>query len=79
MVVTSTTNHYSFDFGDGGVLQYGGASKGGRGIGLVADYIPAADSAVYTLTSTAGDELGVARGASGTDNLVITSNNSWRY
>ena len=25
----------TLDFGDGGVLQYGGASKGGRGIGLV--------------------------------------------
>jgi len=59
----------SIDFGDGGVFQYGGASKGGRGIGLVADYVPAADSAVYTLSSTAGDEYGVARGASGTDNL----------
>ena len=59
----------SIDFGDGGVFQYGGASKGGRGIGLVADYIPAADSAVYTLSSATGAELGVARGASGTDNL----------
>ena len=59
----------SLDFGDGGVFQYGGASKGGRGIGLVADYIPAADSAVYTLTASAGDEYGVAHGASGTDNI----------
>ena len=59
----------SLDFGDGGVFQYGGASKGGRGIGLVADYVPSADSAVYTLTASAGDEYGVARGASGTDNL----------
>ena len=59
----------TLDFGDGGVLQYGGASKGGRGIGLVDDYVPAADSAVYTLTSTTGAEYGVARGASGTDNL----------
>ena len=59
----------TLDFGDGGVLQYGGASKGGRGVGLVDDYIPAADSAVYTLTATAGDEYGVARGASGNDNL----------
>ena len=59
----------SIDFGDGGVFQYGGASKGGRGVGLVADYIPAADSAVYTLTAASGDEVGVARGASGTDNL----------
>ena len=50
-------------------FQYGGASKGGRGIGLVADYVPSADSAVYTLTASAGDEYGVARGASGTDNL----------
>ena len=59
----------SVDFGDGGVFQYGGASSGGRGIGLVDDYVPAADSAVYTLSSTAGDEYGVARGASGTDNI----------
>ena len=59
----------TLDFGDGGAFQYGGASKGGRGVGLVADYVPSADSAVYTLSSTAGDEYGVARGASGTDNL----------
>ena len=59
----------SIDFGDGGVFQYGGASKGGRGVGLVADYVPAADSAVYTLTAASGDEYGVARGASGTDNI----------
>ena len=57
------------DFGDGGAFQYGGASKGGRGVGLVADYIPSADSAVYTLSATSGDEYGVAQGASGTDNL----------
>jgi len=59
----------TLDFGDGGVLQYGGASKGGRGIGLVDDYIPAADSAVYTLTATTGDEYGVAHGAGSNDNL----------
>ena len=59
----------SLDFGDGGVLQYGGASKGGRGIGLVDDYIPSADSAVYTLTSATAPTYGVARGASGTDNI----------
>ena len=59
----------SLDFGDGGVFQYGGASKGGRGIGLVADYVPSADSAVYTLTSSAAPTYGVARGASGTDNV----------
>ena len=59
----------TLDFGDGGTLQYGGASKGGRGIGLVSDNIPAADSAVYTLTAASGDEYGVARGASGTDNI----------
>ena len=59
----------TLDFGDGGVFQYGGASKGGRGIGLVDDYIPSADSAVYTLTATAGDEYGIAQGAGSTDNL----------
>ena len=61
----------TLDFGDGGVLQYGGASKGGRGIGLVDNYIPAADTcSLYTLTAASGGtEYGVARGASGTDNL----------
>ena len=57
------------DFGDGGVFQYGGNSKGGRGIGLVSNLIPSADSAVYTLSATTGDEYGVARGASGDQNL----------
>ena len=66
---TSDDESLTLDFGDGGVLQYGGASKGGRGVGLVANYIPAADSAVYTLTAAAGDEYGVAHGASGTDNI----------
>ena len=66
---TSDDESLTLDFGDGGVFQYGGASKGGRGIGLVADYIPSADSAVYTLSATSGDEYGVAQGASGTDNL----------
>ena len=59
----------TIDFGDGGAFQYGGASKGGRGIGLVADYIPSADSAVYTLSATTGDEYGVAHGAGGNDNV----------
>ena len=59
----------TLDFGDGGVFQYGGASKGGRGIGLVADYIPSADSAVYTLTATSGDEYGVAQGSPSNNNL----------
>ena len=59
----------TLDFGEGGNLQYGGASKGGRGIGIADDFIPSADSAVYTLTATSGSEYGVARGASGTDNV----------
>jgi outer membrane protein OmpU len=59
----------TLDFGDGGVLQYGGTSKGGRGVGLVADYVPNADTPIYSATAGAGDELGVARGASGTDNI----------
>jgi len=59
----------TLDFGDGGVLQYGGTSKGGRGIGLVADHIPTADTAVYSATDSGGTEYGVARGASGTDNI----------
>jgi outer membrane protein OmpU len=59
----------TLDFGDGGVLQYGGTSKGGRGVGLVDDYIPNADTPVYSATAGSGAELGVARGASGTDNV----------
>ena len=51
IMVTSTTQWLTLDFGDGGVLQYGGASKGGRGVGLVADYIPAADSASLYINS----------------------------
>ena len=59
----------TLDFGDGGVLQYGGASKGGRGVGLVDDYVPNADTPVYSATDSGGTEYGVARGASGNDNL----------
>ena len=59
----------SLDFGDGGVLQYGGTSKGGRGVGLVADYVPNADTPVYSATDSGGTEYGVARGASGNDNV----------
>lgn len=66
---TAVDESLTLDFGEGGVFQYGGQSKGGRGIGLVADYIPAADSAVYTLSATTAPNYGVARGASGTDNL----------
>ena len=66
---TAVDESISIDFGDGGVFQYGGSSKGGRGIGLVDDYVPAADSAVYTLSATTAPNYGVARGASGTDNL----------
>ena len=66
---TSDDESLTIDFGDGGVFQYGGASKGGRGVGLVSNLVPSADSAVYTLSATAGDEYGVARGAGGADNL----------
>ena len=58
----------TLDFGDGGVLQYGGASKGGRGIGMVDNYIPHADTPVFSTTGDATD-YGVADGASGTNNL----------
>ena len=57
------------DFGDGGVLQYGGTSKGGRGVGLVSNLVPHADTPVFSATDSAGTEYGVARGASGTDNV----------
>ena len=66
---TQDDESLTLDFGDGGVFQYGGNSKGGRGVGLVSNLIPSADSAVYTLSATSGDEYGVARGASGTDNI----------
>ena len=66
---TQDDESLSLDFGDGGVFQYGGNSKGGRGVGLVSNLIPSADSAVYTLSATSGDEYGVARGAGGADNL----------
>ena len=66
---TQDDESLTLDFGDGGVFQYGGNSKGGRGVGLVSNLIPSADSAVYTLSATSGDEYGVARGASGADNL----------
>jgi len=66
---TQDDESLTLDFGDGGVFQYGGNSKGGRGVGLVSNLIPSADSAVYTLSATAGDEYGVARGAGGADNL----------
>ena len=66
---TSDDESLTLDFGDGGVLQYGGASKGGRGIGLVSNLVPHADDAVYTLSASAGDEYGVAQGAAGNDNL----------
>ena len=66
---TQDDESLTLDFGDGGVFQYGGNSKGGRGVGLVSNLIPSADSAVYTLSATSGDEYGVARGAGGADNL----------
>jgi outer membrane protein OmpU len=58
----------TLDFGDGGVLQYGEASKGGRGIGMVDNYIPHADTAVFSATGDATD-YGVADGASGANNV----------
>ena len=58
----------SLDFGDGGVLQYGGSSKGGRGIGMVDNYIPHADTAVYSATGDDTD-YGVANGAGGDNNV----------
>tara|TARA_B100002003_G_C14018193_1_gene491101 strand:- start:8 stop:922 length:915 start_codon:yes stop_codon:yes gene_type:complete len=59
----------TLDFGDGGVLQYGGTSKGGRGVGLVDNLVPHADTPVFSATDSAGTEYGVARGASQTDNV----------
>lgn len=58
----------TLDFGDGGVLQYGGQSKGGRGIGMVENYIPHADTEVYGATGDA-NAYGVADGASATNNV----------
>ncbi len=65
---TAVDESISIDFGDGGVFQYGGQSKGGRGIGLVDNYIPHADTAVFSATGDATD-YGIADGASGTDNV----------
>ena len=58
----------TLDFGDGGVLQYGGSSKGGRGIGMVDNYVPHADTAVMSATGDTKD-YGVGVGASGTNNV----------
>jgi len=58
----------TLDFGDGGVLQYGGASKGGRGIGMISNLVPHADTAVYSATGDTKD-YGVADGASGNNNV----------
>jgi len=58
----------TLDFGDGGVLQYGGSSKGGRGIGMVENLVPHSDTSVYGETGNATD-YGVAVGASGSNNV----------
>jgi outer membrane protein OmpU len=56
------------DFGDGGVLQYS-TGTGSRGVGLVSDLVPNADTPVYSATDSGGTEYGVARNASNVSNI----------
>ena len=57
----------TLDFGDGGVLQYS-VGAGGRGVGLVSNLVPHADTAVYSATGDT-EAYGVADGASQTNNI----------
>jgi outer membrane protein OmpU len=65
-----TYDDYSLtlDMGDSGKLTYGGASVGGDGIHSVSNIVPAADTAVYSMTDTA-TAYGVADGSSKAGNL----------
>ncbi len=58
----------TLDMGDSGNLTYGGASVGGDGIHSVSNIVPAADTAVYSMTDTAV-AYGVADGSSKTGNI----------
>jgi outer membrane protein OmpU len=58
----------TLDMGDSGKLTYGGASVAGDGIHSVNNIVPAADTAVYSMTDSA-TAYGVADGASATANI----------
>jgi outer membrane protein OmpU len=58
----------TLDMGDGGKITFGHASVAGDGIHSVNNIVPAADTAVYSMTDTA-TAYGVADGASATGNL----------
>ncbi len=58
----------TLDMGDSGKVTYSGASVTGDGIHSVNNIVPAADTAVYSMTDSA-TAYGVARGADATGNL----------
>ena len=58
----------TLDMGDSGKLTFSGASVSGDGIHMVNDIVPAADTAVYSMTDSAV-AYGVADGADQTSNL----------
>ena len=58
----------TLDMGDSGKLTFSGASVAGDGIHMVNDIVPAADTAVYSMTDTA-TAYGVADGASAAGNI----------
>jgi len=58
----------TLDMGDSGMLTFGHASVTGDGIHSVNNIVPAADTAVYSMTDSA-TAYGVADGASGTGNI----------
>jgi len=65
-----TYDDYSLtlDMGDSGKVTYSGASVGGDGINSVSNIVPAADTAVYSMTDTA-TAYGVADGSSKAGNI----------
>ena len=58
----------TLDMGDSGKLTFSGASVSGDGIHMVNDIVPAADTAVYSMTDSA-TAYGVADGADQASNL----------
>jgi len=58
----------TLNMGDSGNLTYGGASVAGDGISSVSNIVPAADTAVYSMTDT-GTAYGVADGSASTGNI----------
>jgi len=58
----------TLDMGDSGKVTFGGNSVAGDGINSVSNIVPAADTAVYSMTDTA-TAYGVADGAGGASNV----------